>query len=173
MIGLQKPLAGKILFNGLDMALAPADAWSRLRLHDVGYVSQFGDLLVELTVLENTALAAQFAGQRRQASLAAARDALAELEIDHLADRHLQTLSGGERQRVAVSRALVNRPRLVVADEPTGSLDQQTSAIVGRLLTTCTSAIGSTLLIVTHNLTLARTCGRAFRIEGDHLVPEC
>ncbi len=143
--------SGHIRINGCDVTMLTPAARAALRLRHVGVVYQFGELLPELTPLENAALPALLRGERRRAAYARARDLLNELGVGELASASTQTLSGGERQRVAVARALITEPTVVLADEPTGSLDRAAAGVVSDLLFELPGRHACALIVVTHN----------------------
>jgi putative ABC transport system ATP-binding protein len=127
---------------------------ARFRRTQVGMIFQFFNLLEDLTVLDNAMLPAQLGGMRRAKASERAGELLAALGIEQYANAYPARLSGGERQRVAIARALVNRPALLLADEPTGALDTTTGDQIGRLLLDL-NASGQTLVVVTHDPALA------------------
>jgi ABC-type lipoprotein export system ATPase subunit len=156
--GLDEPDGGRIVVNGVEMNRR-RDMVQFLR-HEAGFVFQLHNLIPDLTLEENCLLPAQAAGVDRRA----ARERLMQLaERTGMQDRlghRIQKLSGGERQRTALCRALMNRPRVLLADEPTGSLDERTTAVVFDLLLDLARSEGVTLLMATHDLALARACDR-------------
>jgi putative ABC transport system ATP-binding protein len=165
--GIDRPGSGEIYFA--EAALSRLDARERtlLRRDQMGFVFQFFNLIPTLSVLENVLLPAELAGQD------AARRATELLDRVGLADRsasYPDRLSGGEQQRVAIARALVRDPRLVLADEPTGNLDDATGASVMGLLDGLTRRAGKTLLLVTHSREVAALADRVLTIEGGRLV---
>ena len=147
------------------------NARTKVRLNGVGFVYQFHHLLPELTAKENVALPAQIAGMSRAAAGARALDLLAELGLEARADHRPAQLSGGEQQRVAVARALVNKPKVLLADEPTGNLDPQTSESVFGSLKSLVKGQGVAALIATHNFELARHMDRVFALKDGQLEP--
>lgn len=156
--GLDLPDRGRVSVNGVE--INPRRDMVRFLRHEVGFVFQLHNLIPDLTLEENCLLPAQAAGVPRRV----ARERLAQLAQrtglqDRLAHR-IQKLSGGERQRTALCRALMNRPRILLADEPTGSLDEATSAVVLELLLELARSEGVTLLMATHDIGLARCCDR-------------
>ncbi|MFI9818557.1 ABC transporter ATP-binding protein [Saccharothrix variisporea] len=155
--GLDRPDAGTVTVAGTRVdGLGEAGA-ARYRRAKVGMVFQFFNLLDDLTVLENVVLPARLAGTGRAQARRRAGELLEYLGIARHAGAHPGRLSGGERQRVAVARALMNRPPLLLADEPTGALDSASGADVADLLTEL-NADGQTVVLVTHDLELARRC---------------
>jgi lipoprotein-releasing system ATP-binding protein len=169
--GLDRHDGGVIRIGELDLAAADDDSRVTFRNRHVGFVFQFHHLLPEFTAAENVAMPLRIA--RRPAAEAEAR-AAALLEEVGLSDRTTHRpgmLSGGEQQRVAVARALVMRPKLLLADEPTGDLDEQTGEELHGLLRRMHAAHGLTSLIATHNMRLAESCDRVLRLEDGRLNP--
>jgi lipoprotein-releasing system ATP-binding protein len=169
--GLDRIDGGTILIDEMDLAAADDDTRVTFRNRQVGFVFQFHHLLPEFTAVENVAMPLRIA--RRPPAEAAAR-AEALLEEVGLADRATHRpgmLSGGEQQRVAVARALVMHPALLLADEPTGDLDEQTGEELHSLLRRMHAAHGLTSLIATHNMRLAESCDRVLRLEDGRLNP--
>jgi lipoprotein-releasing system ATP-binding protein len=168
---LDAPTAGTVLCAGTNVAkLSPCDA-AAFRNREIGYVWQFHYLLPEFTALENVALPLLARGLARRDALPLAADWLREVGLEDRGEHRSGELSGGEQQRVALARALVNHPRLLLADEPTGDLDEKTAGFVFELVKRLHSSHGLTSIMVTHNLDLALRCTRALRLEGGRLVP--
>jgi putative ABC transport system ATP-binding protein len=157
---LEEPTSGQVLVMGTDLShLSPNDQ-ARLRRRLIGYVFQDFNLLAGFTAIENVTVPLELDGTSARAAHATGMKALAELGIaDHRAHHFPDELSGGERQRVAIARALVNRPALLLADEPTGALDTATGQEIGDLLLDLNSS-GQTLILVTHNPDLAARYAR-------------
>jgi len=152
--GLDRPDSGTVTVAGNRVDTMSETAAARFRRRDVGFIFQFFNLLDDLTVLDNVLLPAQLAGLPRAQARARAAELLAALRIEQHRDAYPGRLSGGERQRVAIARALVNRPALLLADEPTGALDTRTGDEIGGLLLDLNRS-GQTLVLVTHNPELA------------------
>jgi putative ABC transport system ATP-binding protein len=155
--GLDRPTSGTVTVDGARIDTLGEAASARYRRATVGLVFQFFNLLDDLTVFDNVVLPAQLAGASRAETTRRASDLLGALGIDRHARAYPGRLSGGERQRVAVARALMNRPALLLADEPTGALDTASGTDVRRLLTDL-HADGQTIVLVTHDRTLAAEC---------------
>lgn len=169
MGALDIPTSGKIFFLGQDLgALQPARA-ARIRNKDIGFVFQFHHLLPEFTTLENVAMPGLIAGIAHQRALALAHEALSLVGLDERAEHRVTTLSGGERQRAAIARAVLMRPKLLLADEPTGNLDEHTGSRVGEALSRLNKDLGMTLVVVTHNHNLAALMGRRLELHGGEL----
>ncbi len=155
--GLDKPTSGTVTVGRTRIDTLSEAASARYRRARIGLVFQFFNLLDDLTVFDNVVLPAQLAGAARGETSRRATELLRGLGIDRHARAYPGRLSGGERQRVAVARALMNRPALLLADEPTGALDTASGAEVRRLLTEL-HADGQTIVLVTHDRTLAAEC---------------
>jgi len=155
--GLDRPTGGTIRIHGDDLGRLDETRLALFRRHKIGMIFQFFNLLDDLPALDNVALAAQLAGTRTGPARRRALELLDELGIADRRNAYPATLSGGERQRVAVARALMNRPALLLADEPTGALDSRAGEQVMDLLLDL-NQIGQTLLIVTHDERLATRC---------------
>ena len=155
--GLDRPTEGTVTVDGVRVDTLSETAAAKYRRARIGMVFQFFNLLDDLTVLDNVLLPAQLAGMPRGEAGLRAAELLRDLGIDRHAKAYPGRLSGGERQRVAVARALMNRPALLLADEPTGALDSASAADVRDLLTDL-SRVGQTILLVTHDTVLAEAC---------------
>ena len=169
---LETPTAGKVYFEGQDLFALGERALAEFRNLKLGFVFQFHYLLADFSALENVMMPALIA---RMAEREAARRAGEVLELVGLADklrRRPAELSGGEQQRVAVARAVVLHPRLVLADEPTGNLDPQTADEIHQLFHLLNRELGITLVIATHNESLTRSMGRALRLREGQLIEE-
>jgi len=152
---------GSLHLFGKDIRTFSEDEKTVLRNHAIGYLFQFHYLLDEMTVLENTMLPGMIAGEKTADVSARARELLARLGLRHRCDALPVELSGGEQQRAALARTLINLPKLILADEPTGNLDNEKGEEIRQLLWARAEEAGSTLIIVTHNMEIA---GRAHRI---------
>ena len=170
LAGLIRPTAGQVLFDGRQIEDLPERERAELRLTHLGFVFQFGELVPELTVLENVELPLRLAGSARQDARRRARALLDELDVAEHADKRLAEISGGQTQRVAVARALVNDPAAVFADEPTGALDDANSTVVLRLLLDGVRRHGASLVIATHDPAVARYCDNALTLVGGTLT---
>ncbi|MGB6456654.1 MAG: ABC transporter ATP-binding protein [Streptosporangiaceae bacterium] len=157
--GLDRPTSGTVRVGGECVDTLSESQMARFRRRQIGMVFQFFNLLDDMTVADNVLLPAQLAGQARAQARARAAELLARLRIAQYADTYPARLSGGERQRVAIARALVNRPPLLLADEPTGALDTASGEAIGELLLELNSG-GQTLILVTHNPDLAQRYAR-------------
>ncbi|MEU8122661.1 ABC transporter ATP-binding protein [Spirillospora sp. NPDC049024] len=170
--GLDRPTAGSVAVDGDDLTGMGEAALARFRRRRIGMVFQFFNLLDDLPALENVALAARLAGVPARKARARALELLDELGVADRRDAYPAVLSGGERQRVGVARALVNRPALLLADEPTGALDSATGEQVAGLLLDLNRK-GQTLLLVTHDQGLADRCAsRLVEFRDGRIVRE-
>jgi len=142
----------------------------RLRRHHVGFVFQLHNLIPDLTVEENLNIPATAAGQSRSAAAERVRLLTAEVGLSHRLNHRIQDLSGGERQRTSICRALMNKPALVFADEPTGSLDEDTAAAVFDLLCRLVAQEGATVILATHERRFMERCHRAVRMQHGRAV---
>jgi len=170
LAGILRPDAGAVLLRGTPVHDLSERDRSLLRREHFGFVFQFGQLLAELPAVENVALPAMLLGASRREATERAQAWLAALGLAGMEGRRPGELSGGQAQRVAVARALVNRPDVVFADEPTGSLDQATGHDVMRLLTETTRAAGASLVVVTHDPTVAAWCDRRIEMRDGVVV---
>ena len=176
--GLDRPTNGAITVAGQRIDRLTETGMARCRRRQIGMIFQFFNLLDDLTVADNILLPAQLAGMPRARARARAGELMAALHIERHRDAYPGRLSGGERQRVAIARALVNRPALLLADEPTGALDTHTGEEIGELLLELNRS-GQTLVMVTHNPELAARYthravhlldGRITELSGDPLA---
>lgn len=155
LAGILPPDSGTVTYRGQDLTAMKDNARSELRRTEFGFVFQFGQLVPELTCLENVALPLRLSGMKRRDAERASRDWMARLEVDTVADQRPGETSGGQGQRVAVARALVTAPKVVFADEPTGALDSLNGERVMHLLTTAARETGAAVVLVTHEARVA------------------
>ncbi len=167
---LEQPSGGEVLLDGVDCVALSDDARTALRRDTLGFVYQFHHLLPEFSALENVVLPQLIAGCARSAAEERASELLAGLGLKERLDHQPAQLSGGEQQRVAIARAVANRPRILLADEPTGNLDPETADRVFDQLSGLVKREGLTALIATHNLDIARLMDRVWRLEGGQLA---
>jgi len=169
LAGLERPTAGSVTLAGHALESMGADALADLRRDHLGIVFQSFHLVASLTALDNVSLPLDIAGHR--GARAQALEMLARVGLDARAAHHPGQLSGGEQQRVAIARALVHRPSLLLADEPTGNLDDRTGEQVAELLFGLCDEAGASLLLVTHDRELAARCERVIRLHEGRLSP--
>lgn len=168
LAGLDTPTRGTVRLQGQDLYALDEDARAALRSAHVGFVFQNFQLLSNLTALENVMLPLELRGDRD--ARAQAQAMLERVGLGQRLSHYPRVLSGGEQQRVALARAFVQRPALLLADEPTGSLDFATGAQVMALMFELNREAGTTLVMVTHDLAIAERCERQLRIEAGRLV---
>ena len=168
---LDAPSAGRVYCASTDVAQLNARQAAAFRNKEIGYVWQFHYLLPEFTALENVAMPLLARGQAKREALAVAANWLREVGLEERGGHRPGELSGGEQQRVALARALVNNPRVLLADEPTGDLDETTAGRVFDLIERLHATHGLTSILVTHNMDLAARCTRALRLESGRLSP--
>ena len=167
LAGLDTPSAGTVLLAGQDLFALDEDARAELRSRQVGFVFQSFQLLGNLTALENVMLPLELMGRRDART--AATDMLSRVGLAARLGHYPKVLSGGEQQRVALARAFVVRPAVLLADEPTGSLDFATGETVMALMFDLNREVGTTLVLVTHDSTIAARCDRQLRMEAGRL----
>ncbi len=165
--GLTSPSSGKVLFDGADLYALDEDARSEYRCEHVGFVFQFASLLGALTAKENLLLPGRFRPARRSADELEARalELLGLVGLRDRADAYPQELSGGQQRRIAIARAFMNEPQVILADEPTGDLDEETEAEVMKLFRAINERSGTAVVLVTHDTELARQAGRRARMH--------
>jgi len=168
LAGLDTPTVGTVHIDGTDLFSLDEDQRAELRGRTVGFVFQSFQLLPALTALENVMLPLELAGRADAES--EARQILARVELGERLGHYPRHLSGGEQQRVALARAFVVRPKLLLADEPTGSLDTESGDSVIELMFELNRSFGTTLVMVTHDEHLAGRCARAVRLSGGRIV---
>ncbi len=168
---LDKPTAGKIFIAGQE-ARANGDDEHRtaLRRQFIGFVYQFHYLLPEFSALENVVIPQMIAGKSKREAETRATELLTRLKLDHRMDHRPARLSGGEQQRVAMARALANSPKLLLADEPTGNLDPETSNSVFEMLTDLVRSSGIGAMIATHNMDLAERMDRILELKAGRII---
>ncbi len=147
--------SGEIFLNGVNLNSMGVSQRAKLRNQDIGFVFQFHHLLPEFSTLENVAMPAFIAGKGRSEGIKLAKEALDMVGMEHRLEHKVTTLSGGERQRAAIARAILLRPKVLLADEPTGNLDEENGTRIGELLVSLNKELGMTFVVVTHNPELA------------------
>jgi putative ABC transport system ATP-binding protein len=162
---MDRPSNGTLTLNDRDLASLSDDELTRVRREQVGFVFQFFNLLPTLTVSDNIALPCLLAGMKTDEAERRARDLAARVGIAHRLTHYPQQISGGEMQRAAIARALIHRPALLVADEPTGNLDSENGANVLALISELNRELGVTVLMATHAADVAAVAGRTLRMK--------
>jgi lipoprotein-releasing system ATP-binding protein len=168
---LDRPTAGRVLFDGEDVFTRRETDLAAFRNREIGFVFQFHHLMPDFTALENVMLPGLIARESRAAARARAESLLTRVGLQDRLTHRPGELSGGEQQRVAVARALARRPRLLLADEPTGNLDPQTASGVQDLLLELNQEHGAALIVATHSVHLAHAMSRTLRLTGGRLEP--
>ena len=172
MATLSRPDEGSLSIDGVALEKLNDEALSRFRNQKVGIVFQFHHLLPEFSALENVTIPALIAGRSRQEAEAEARRLLQMLGLEERADHKPSQLSGGEQQRVSIARALINKPAVLFADEPSGNLDSQNRDEIHRLFLELKEKFGQTIVLVTHDEKLASMGDRCIRIVDGRVVEE-
>ena len=168
--GLDRPTSGSVVLDGIALNILTEDELAELRNSTIGFVFQTFQLIPTLTALENVMVPVELRGERlakRQA-----KELLGQVGLADRLDHYPTQLSGGEQQRVALARAFINRPKILFADEPTGNLDEETSQAIIPLLFELNQSAGTALVIVTHDLELARQTQRVVRLRGGMIVAD-
>lgn len=169
---LLKPDRGQLLIDGVDPFALSAQRQAHFRNRQIGFVFQFHQLLPEFTATENVAIPAMIAGMSKKQAIQEAEQMLSQLGLaDRLKHRPAQ-LSGGEKQRTAVARALINRPSLILADEPSGSLDTQRKEELIELFLELREQLGQTFLIVTHDANFAQRADRTVSLQDGRIIAD-
>lgn len=169
--GLSEPTKGKVLISGQDINQLSAKAQGLLRNQNLGFVYQFHHLLPEFTAIENVAMPLLIRKMQASDAMDKARAVLKRVGLDHRLAHKPGELSGGERQRAAIARALVTEPKCILADEPTGNLDNKTAQSVHELMLEMNHELGMSLVMVTHDLELARKSHSVVSLEDGAIVP--
>ena len=168
--GLDRPSAGAVLIDGQDLSGLSDDGLTRVRRDKIGIIFQFFNLLPTLTCLENVALPLHLRGWSRRKTAGRARELLDLVGLGHRLEHRPDELSGGERQRVAIARALSVYPPVLLADEPTGNLDTATGVDILGLMRDLHERLGATILVVTHDRTVAESCARTITLRDGRVV---
>jgi len=168
--GLDTPTSGQLLIDGVDVTAMGEDKLTEIRNEKIGFIFQFFNLIPTLTALENVALPIQFARQQKYAPNKRAKELLALLGLGDRTHHRPSQLSGGQQQRVAIARALANNPPLILADEPTGNLDSDSSASVLAALENIRQNSGSTIVLVTHDPELAARAERTLTLVDGQIL---
>jgi putative ABC transport system ATP-binding protein len=170
--GLDRPTAGTISIDGAPLAGLSDDDLTRVRRDKIGFIFQFFNLLPTLSSVENVGLPLHLRGWPRKKVDARARELLSLVQLDHRLTHLPEELSGGERQRVAIARALSVYPPVLLADEPTGNLDTRTGQDILALVRDLHTRLGSTVVIVTHDMNVAESCERTIALRDGRVVED-
>lgn len=168
--GLENVTSGKVVVAGHDLAARDEDALARIRRDHIGIIFQAFRLIPSMTALENTAIPLELDGDAE--AFAKAEAALVDVGLGHRLDHFPDQLSGGEQQRVAIARAIVTGPQILLADEPTGNLDQATGTEIMELLIKTASRYNTALVLITHDEKLATQCNRIIRIADGRIAAD-
>jgi len=169
---LDKPDNGKIFYDGSDISRLKGKSLANFRNNNIGFVFQFHQLLPEFTALENVCIPAYIAGKSKSEAEARASELLGFLSLSDRLEHKPSELSGGEQQRVAVARALVNNPSVILADEPSGNLDSENKNELHKLFFKLRDTFGQTIIIVTHDRQLANMSDRILQIRDGMIIKE-
>jgi putative ABC transport system ATP-binding protein len=170
--GLDRPTTGDIRIEGQSLSTLSDDELTRVRRDKIGFIFQFFNLLPTLNCVENVALPLHLRGWPRRKTQERARELLEMVQLGHRLEHLPEELSGGERQRVAIARALSVYPPVLLADEPTGNLDTRTGHEILKLIHDLHSKLGSTIMIVTHDLEVAEQCSRTVSLRDGQIVED-
>ena len=162
---LERPNKGEVLLNGLEIEWISDRKMSEYRKKNIGFVFQFNNLLSDFTVIENVALPLIIDGYSRKESIKRAKDLLSQVGLFNRAGNYPNQVSAGEQQRVAIARALVNNPSLIIADEPTGNLDQKTAMNIVELFNKLVDEFDCSLFLATHNIEIANLQNKVLNME--------
>ncbi len=168
--GIDKPDSGNVIVNGKTLTAVPDNQRTRFRRRHIGFVYQAFNLVPTLNVSDNVGLMLELNGVARAAARTRIHEMLSAVGLEDRAASFPEQLSGGEQQRVAIARALVHRPMLLLADEPTGNLDDATATSVLHLLMSLRNEFGSTLIMATHSASVAAHCDRVLDLRGGQLL---
>jgi len=169
--GLEKPTQGQVILDGENLNAIRSAKLSKLRNRSLGFIYQFHHLLGEFTILENVAMPVLIAGHSVKEARNKAKELLTRVGLGHRIEHKPGELSGGERQRAAVARALINNPKCVLADEPTGNLDSKTAEQIYQLMLELNQELQVSFLVVTHDIALAQRMDRVLHMEDGLILP--
>lgn len=167
---LDKPNSGEIIVNSLNLSKLSRVQLARYRLHEIGIIFQFFNLFPTLTIFENIAVPAYLANTSRKIFKIEVEKIAEHVGIRHLLHHYPHEVSGGEAQRTAICRALINKPKLLLADEPTGNLDSETAVVIFSLIQSLVSQLGSSAIIVTHDMHLVRNVNKMIHIKNGRVT---
>ena len=170
--GLDSPTNGQVFIDGVDITNMSERELTRIRNEKIGFVFQFFNLVPTLTALENVALPIRFARKRQFDPTERAKELLTLLEVDDRMNHRPNQLSGGQQQRVAIARALANNPPLLMCDEPTGNLDTVSGALVMQALQDVNDEMGTTIIMVTHDMDVASQADRVVSLIDGHIADD-
>jgi len=168
--GLDQATSGSVTLNGRNLAECNEDSRAQLRAESVGFIFQNFQLMPTLTALENVLVPGELSGGSCKKTTARAAELLDRVGLAERIHHYPNQLSGGEQQRVAIARAFIHQPKILFADEPTGNLDEESSAMVEKMLFDLNHESGTALVMVTHDLELAKKAALIFRLQGGKLI---
>ena len=163
---IERPNSGKVFINNNEVNWSSDKGISELRKKNIGFVFQFNNLLSDFSILENVAMPIIISGMKKNYALEIANDFLKKVNLSHRSKNYPNQVSGGEQQRAAIARALINKPSLIIADEPTGNLDGKTALQIINLFDELVADSGCSLFLATHNLEIANLQDRVINIEN-------
>mgnify|MGYP001403621986 FL=1 len=163
---IERPNSGKVFINDNEVNWSSDKGISELRKKNIGFVFQFNNLLSDFSILENVAMPIIISGMKKNYALEIANDFLKKVNLSHRSKNYPNQVSGGEQQRAAIARALINKPSLIIADEPTGNLDGKTALQIINLFDELVADSGCSLFLATHNLEIANLQDRVINIEN-------
>ena len=163
---IERPNNGKVFINDNEVNWSSDKGISELRKKNIGFVFQFNNLLSDFSILENVAMPIIISGMKKNYALEIANDFLKKVNLSHRSKNYPNQVSGGEQQRAAIARALINKPSLIIADEPTGNLDGKTALQIINLFDELVADSGCSLFLATHNLEIANLQDRVINIEN-------
>ncbi len=163
---IERPNNGKVFINDNEVNWSSDKGISELRKKNIGFVFQFNNLLSDFSILENVAMPIIISGMKKSYALEIANDFLKKVNLSHRSKNYPNQVSGGEQQRAAIARALINKPSLIIADEPTGNLDGKTALQIINLFDELVADSGCSLFLATHNLEIANLQDRVINIEN-------
>ncbi|MBJ65127.1 MAG: hypothetical protein CML97_01330 [Rhodobiaceae bacterium] len=163
---IERPNTGKVFINDNEVNWSSDKGISELRKKNIGFVFQFNNLLSDFSILENVAMPIIISGMKKNYALEIANDFLKKVNLSHRSKNYPNQVSGGEQQRAAIARALINKPSLIIADEPTGNLDGKTALQIINLFDELVADSGCSLFLATHNLEIANLQDRVINIEN-------
>jgi len=169
--GLEKPTQGKVILDGENLNTISSSKLSKIRNRSLGFIYQFHHLLGEFSLLENVAMPLLIAGQSVKNARKKSIEILTRVGLGHRVEHKPGELSGGERQRAAIARALINNPKCVLADEPTGNLDSKTAEHIYQLMLELNQELHVSFLVVTHDIDLAKRMDKVLHMEDGLIVP--
>lgn len=167
---LDRPDSGRVMYDGTDLLTLKDKQLSEFRNRNIGFIFQFHQLLPEFSAIENVAMPALIAGKRKRTALEEARQLLDTLGLSHRLDHKPAELSGGEKQRTAIARALINNPKIIFADEPTGSLDSANRREIQETLIRLRDELGQTFVVVTHDRDMALIADNVVEMADGKIV---